>query len=325
MAQDTKNVIATTLNAWSKTAYDSVIDNNALLYYFKNFGKFGKLGKSGEKTGSINTLGGGKEIEEIVMLKENTNVGFVAYDETVGTDAVDVMDQAIFDWKYCYGNAVVYDAQIKMNSDSKYKKINLVENVIKNAEATMINAIGTAMFNTADSDSLDGLPALITDDGTTTTVGGLSTTTYPNWMNKFQGVATSPTYATLTAGMRILYRNLTRGVSKPDLIVTNPTLYGLYESGLTELKRFTGGKIGESEFEALEFNGAKIIFDENCPANRMFFLNTNSMAFNFHREAMFTVGKEEKQFGQQKYSWPITALCNFSVKSRRDLGVIVVA
>ena len=328
MAQDTKNVLATTLDVWSKEVHNSVINNNALLYYFKSFGRLGLLGKNGEKMGSIETKGGGKRIEEIVSLKENTNVGFVGYSETVTTDAVDVMDSAYFNWKYCYGNAVLFDAQIKMNADSKYRKAKLVESVVQNAEDTMINEISAGLFNdtgSGDADSIDGLPTLITDDGTTTTVGGLSTVTYPNWANKFQAVVTSPTYAQLTEGMRTLYRNLTRGVSQPDLIVTTPTLYGVYEGGLSDLKRFTSDKMADSGFSSLKFNGATVIFDENCPANRMYFLNTRSMAFNFHAEAMFTVGEMEKQFGQQKYSWPITSMCNFSVKNRRDLGVIVVA
>ena len=65
--------------------------------------------------GSIETRSGGKQIEEDISIKENSNVGFVAYNETVGTDAVDVLNQAIFNWKYCYGNAVLYGAEIDMN------------------------------------------------------------------------------------------------------------------------------------------------------------------------------------------------------------------
>lgn len=328
-AADTKNVISTTLNAWSKEAYNSVVDNNQLLYFFKTFGRLGLKGKNGQKTGSIQTLGGGKQIEEIVSLVDNTNVGFVAYNETVGSDISDVIISTVYDWKYCYGNAVLYDAQIKMNSDSKYRKINLIQSVIKNAEDSMINSVAVGMFNnttSGDEDSLDGLPTLITDDGTSTTVGGISTVTYENWKNEFVNVVTSPTYAQLTAGMRTLFRDLTRGRSMPDLIVTTPELYGIYEGGLTDLKRFTQDKMADAGFtQSLKFNGATVIFDENCPANRMYMLNTNSMAFNFHKDAMFNVGEMEKQFAQQKYSWPITAMCNFSLKNRRDQGVVVVA
>lgn len=323
-AESLTNIVTTTLNAWSKEVYDNVTNHNALLYAFKNFGRLGLVGQGGVKMGSIETRSGGKQIEEDISIKENTNVGFVAYNEVVSTDAVDVLHHAIFDWKFCYGNAVLYGAEIDMNADSQYRKHKLVENIILNAEETMVNKIGAALFNTADVDSIDGLPKLITDDGTGT-VGGVSTNNYPLWANQYENVDADPTASVLMLGMATLYRKCTRGKSSPDLIVTTPELYGLFESGLTPQQRFSSSKLADAGFEALKFHGAEVIFDENCPAKRMYFLNTRAMAFNFHKDEMFKVGKMEKQFGQEKYAWPITAMCNFSVRSRRDLGVLVVA
>ena len=327
-AEATLNVIATSLNDWSKDVFDNVTNQNGTLLYFKKFGKLGLYGSSKQSTGSIETRNGGKQIEEDISIGTNTNVGFVAYNEAVGTDAVDVLQTAVYDWKFCYGNAVVWGAQINMNADSKFQKHKLVEEVIMNAEETMVNAVGAALFNTADADSIDGLPKLITDDGTSTgagAVGGISTATYANWKNQYVNVGASPSAATLQLKMAELYRKCTRGLSAPDLIVTTPELYGLYESGLTALQRFTTPKLADAGYEALKFHGADVIFDENCPANRMYFLNTKAIVFNFHRDQMFKVGKMEKLFGQEKYLWPITAMCNFSVRSRRDLGVLVVA
>lgn len=323
-AESLLNVVTTTLNAWSNDVYDNVTNNNALLYYFKKFGKLGLYGESGAKMGSIETRGGGKQIEEDISIVENSNVGFVAYNETVGTDAVDVLNQAVYDWKFCYGNAVLYGAEIDMAADSKFRKHKLVENIVLNAEETMVNKIGEALFNTSDTDSINGLPQLITDDGTGT-IGGISTTTYPLWKNKFKNVAANPTPSVLLKAMADLYRDCTRGKSTPDVIVTTPELYSTFESALTPQQRFTNSKLADAGFEALKFHGAEVIFDENCPANRMYMLNTKAIVFNFHRDQMFKVGKMEKLFGQEKYAWPITAMCNFSVRSRRDLGVLVVA
>lgn len=323
-AESLLNVVTTTLNAWSNDVYDNVTNNNALLYYFKKFGKLGLVGGGNVKMGSIETRSGGKQIEEDISIVENSNVGFVAYNETVGTDAVDVLNQAVYDWKFCYGNAVLYGAEIDMAADSKFRKHKLVENIVLNAEETMVNKIGEALFNTSDADSINGLPQLITDNGAGT-VGGISTTTYPMWKNKYKNVAKNPTASVLLQSMAELYRDCTRGKSTPDVIVTTPELYSLFESALTPQQRFTNSKLADAGFEALKFHGAEVIFDENCPANRMYMLNTKAIVFNFHRDQMFKVGKMEKLFGQEKYAWPITAMCNFSVRSRRDLGVLVVA
>jgi hypothetical protein len=320
---DLKNIVTTTLNAWSNEVFNNVTDANALLFYFKSFGKLGLLGKGNEPMGSIETKNGGKQIEEDVALNENTNVGFVAYNATVGTDAIDVLDMAIFDWKYCYGNAVLYDAEMAVNEDSQYRKHKIVEEVILNAEETMINAIGAGLWNVADTNSIDGLPSLITDDGTGT-IGGLSTSVYPNWKNQFIDVAATYTPDELRSGMGKLYRACTRGQSAPDLIVMHPDLYGVFEDSLTPNQRFTNAKMADAGFQNLKFHGATVIYDENCPANRAYFLNTKAIVFNFHKTRMFKVGKMEKEFGQEKYSWPIVSMCNLSVRRRRDLGVLVV-
>lgn len=322
-AESLLNVVATTLDAWSEKVYDNVTNNNTLLYFFKKFGKLGLVGQGNVKMGSIETRGGGKQIEEDISIGTNTNVGFVAYNETVGTDAVDVLQRAVFDWKFCYGNAVLFGASIAMNGDDKYRKHKLVEEVIRNAEASMVNAIGAGLFNTSNVKSIDGLPALITDNGAGT-VGGISTSSYANWKNQYETLSETHTGSDLQKAMSKLYRKCTRGKSAPDLIVTNPDLYGEFESALTAQQRFTSAKLADAGFEALKFHGADVIFDENCPANRMYFLNTEAIAFNFHRDEMFRVGKMEKQFGQEKYAWPVIAMCNFSVRSRRDLGVLVV-
>ena len=330
-AESLLNIVTTTLNDWSKDVYNNVTNNNALLYYFKNFGKLGLPGRNGAATsGSIETRNGGKQIEEDVSIKENTNVGFVAYNATVGTDAVDVLNMAIFNWKYCYGNAVLYGAQILMNSDSDFRKHKLVEEVVQNAEQTMVNVIGAGIWNDPITTvtSLDGIPYLISDDGASTgatAVGGIDTSSYPLWKNQFVNLAKVHTPDDLRKSMGILFRKCTRGAVQPDLIVTNPDLYSEFESSLVAQQRFTNPSMGDAGFENLRFHGATVIFDQNCPANRMYFLNTRAMAFNFHRDAMFTVGKMEKLFGQEKFAWPITSMCNFSVRARRDLGVLVVA
>jgi len=325
MAETAKNVITTTLNKWSPKLYDSVTNQNGVLYYFKSFGKGDE--KRGDKPqGSIATANGGKQIEEDVFLLENPNVGFVAFDETIATDEADVMDEAIFDWKYCYGNAVLFDAKIKMNADTKRRKHKLVKAVIQNAEDTMINKVGESIWNTTDVDGLTGIPQLITDDGTTTTVGGLSTVTYANWANKFQALAAVHTSEELLASMSTLYRKCKRGNKSVDLIVMGDVLYGEYEAALIANKRYKGtSKMADAGFESLMYNGATVLYDENCPANRIYFINTKYMIFNFHKDAMFSVGDMEKQFGQQKYAWPITSMCEFSLRGRRDHGVIVVA
>lgn len=325
------DMIATTLDAWLPEAPNAIIANNGALYYFKTFGKMGLKGKNDEPMGSIETLDGGRRISVDVKIKANPNVGFVAYDETVPIVEQDAMATAYFDWKFCYGNAPIAKAKLDLNSGTKFQKRKLVTEVKEVAEASMINAIGEALWNTADSDSLVGFPAMITDDGTTTgagAVGGLSTDTYANWKNQYQNVAVSHTPAELLAAMGTLYRKCKVGADAPDLILVGDALYGEIEAGMVAQQRYVRSekaqKMADTGFECLSYKGAVIIYDENCPANHMYFINTRAIGFFFHPSDTFTIGEVEKKFGGMQYNFPLSSTCALVCKNRKLNGVLVV-
>ena len=322
------DMIATTLDAWLPEAPDAIINNNGALFYFKTFGKMGLKGKNNEPMGSIETLDGGKRISVDVKIVANPNVGFVAYDETVPIVEQDAMATAYFDWKFCYGNAPVAKAKLDLNSGTKFQKRKLITSIKEVAEASMINAIGTALWNTTDSDSLVGFPSLITDDGTGT-VGGLSTSTYPNWKNQFVYLAVSHTPAQLVDAMGNLYRKCKVGADSPDLILVGSDLYAEFESTLVKNERYLRTekvqKMADSGFEALSYKGAVVIYDENCPANRMYFVNSKAIGFYFHSADKFTIGAVEKKYGGMQYNFPLSSTCALVCKNRRMNGVLVVS
>ena len=322
------DLIATTLDAWLPEAPNAIIANNGALYYFKTFGKMGLKGKNDEPMGSIETLDGGRRISVDVKIVANPNVGFVAYDETVPIVEQDAMATAYYDWKFCYGNAPVAKAKLDLNSGSKFQKRKLVTEVKEVAEASMINAIGTALWNTSDSDSLVGFPALITDDGETTTVGGLSTATYANWKNQYETLAEVHTSAELLAAMGSLYRKCKVGADAPDLILVDDKLYGEIEASMIINQRYVRSekaqKMADTGFECLSYKGAVVIYDENCPANHAYFINTRAIGFYFHPSDMFTIGAVEKKYGGMQYNFPLSSTCALVCKNRKLNGVLVV-
>lgn len=321
---DTLTLIATTLSKWSETAFDSVLERNSLLYCFKRIGKLKNM-VGNKNIGSVDIAPGGKDIEEDVVLNPTKNAGWVDYDGELGTDETkDVAATAKFPWKIVYANAVAFKAQILANQASKYRKHNMIDTLVKNAENTLINNIGEGLFNltSANAKSMNGLPELITDDGTGT-VGGLSTITFANWKNQFENLANTHTPAQLREAMGKLYRKCRNGI---DVIVTTSDLYGEYEASLEANVRQPSLKaLEDAWFEYLRFHGAVVIWDENCPANRMYFLNTASIKLNFMKGAEITIGEMEHPAGTMKYIWPVIAMCNWSIRARRDQGVLVVA
>ena len=324
---DSLDLIATTLDAWLEEAPNAIINNCGALKYFKTFGRMGLKGKNDEPMGSIETLDGGRRISVDVKITANPNVGFVAYDETVPIVEQDAMATAYYDWKFCYGNAPVSKAKLDLNSGTKFQKRKLVTEIKEVAEASMINAVGAALWNTVDTDSLVGFPTLISDDGTGT-VGGLSTATYPNWKNQAVWLAVSHTTAQLREAMGQLYRKCKVGADAPDLILVGDKLYGEIEAGMVANERYIRSekaqKMADSGFECLSYKGAVILYDENCPENRIYFVNTKAIGLYMHPSDMFTIGEVEKKYGGMQYNFPLSTTLALVCKNRKMNGVLVI-
>lgn len=315
---DVNNLLVTTLSRFSPKIADAVVDNNAILAYAK-------------MNGMITDLDGGVDIVESVSITENTNFAWQNPDNATTADEVEVLIDAKFDWKYLYGNVVLPGYKIR-NNNGKPAKHRLLKSLMANAKSTMMNKTNVAMFNDGtDTEAVLGLPALLSDDGTTTTVGGISTVTYANWKNQATqkeypnaGSMDDITSEAFLKDMTETFNKCVFGAERPDLIVTTPELHAKYEAACQEQKRFASeSKVAaDLGFESLEFKKAALVFDSNCPVNKMYFINSDYLGVYFHKQAKFTPTGEAKQFGNDKYAtMMITQMC-MSLLSRKHHGVL---
>lgn len=314
---DVNNLLTTTLSRFSPKIYEAVRDNNAVLAFLESKGK-------------IQDLTGGVDIVESVSIKENTNFTWQDPNNATAVDEVEVLIDATFDWKYLYGNVVLPGYKIR-NNNGKEAKHNLLKALMENAKSTMRNKVDVAMFNDGtDANAPLGLPALLSNDGTGT-VGGIATATYPLWANQetqetypLAGSIDDITSEDFLKAMTATFNKCVFGSEKPDLIITTPEMHAKYEAACQEQKRFAGEskKAADLGFESLEFKKAAFIFDGNCPADTMYFLNTDYMGAYFHKDAKFTPLGQAKQFGNDKYATMMIVQMALTVRSRKHHGVL---
>lgn len=314
---DVNNLLTTTLSRFSPKIYEAVRDNNAVLAFL-------------EAKNKIMDLSGGTDVVESVSIKENTNFAWQDPDAATAVDEVEVLVDATYDWKYLYGNVVLPGYKIR-NNQGKEAKHNLLKALMENAKSTMKNKVNAAMFNDGtDANAPLGLPGLLSVDGTGT-VGGIAVATYPLWANQFVtdtyvngGSIDDITSAAFLKNMTAAFNKCVFDTEKPDLIITTPEMHAKYEAACQEQKRFTGEskKAADLGFESLEFKKAAFIFDSNCPADTMYFLNTDYMGCYFHKDAKFTPSGQAKQFGNDKYATMMMVQMALTLRSRKHHGVL---
>jgi hypothetical protein len=133
-------------------------------------------------------------------------------------------------------------------------------------------------------------------------VGGISRVSWAFWRNqKYQATSDGGSAASatnITKFMNALYNKQVRGNDRPDLILADGNYYAFYEQSLQNIQRVTTSKMADAGFTALKYKDADVVLDgfaagaagaggsssaSGCPANHMYFLNTEYIHWRPHK------------------------------------------
>ena len=278
-------ILTTTLESRSGALADNVTENNAILRRLKEKGK-------------MRTVTGGTSIYQELEYAENSTYKRYSGYETLDISPSDVFSAAEFNWKQAAVAVTMSGLEMLQNS-GKERVIDLMESRINNAERTMMNNISADMYSDGTADGgkqIGGLQSLISDDPTSGSVGGIDRSTYSFWRSQMFDATTTggaaATAANIQGYMNTMWLNTSRGTDHTDLILADNAYFNLYWQSLQAIQRITSESQGEAGFMTLKYMGADVIYDGGyngaCPANHMYFLNTDYIHFRPHADRNFT-------------------------------------
>ena len=308
-------LITTTLQNLPGDVFDAVVTNNALLNVLK-------------KAGNIKIVSGGRQFTHPVFHRANSTFAARGRLDTVDLSLQDNLTRAVYDIKIIDGAVVLSDLDVAMNAGDKEKLIDLAEELKTEAEVSMSEIMGDQIFNTsAGANDLDGIPRLINTVPTSQSdVGGIdsSGSAQAYWRNYVYTTAVAA-FGTTQAGLNAMSTTLnstTYGRQGPTVIITTKAIYTLYELALTANVRYTQMETGEGTFRNLMFNTLPVYFDDNAPANRMYFIDTNSLRLQVLSQGNMKATKFMHTQDQLTESMLMYIFCNLTLGSRRTQGVI---
>ena len=278
-------ILTTTLESRSGALADNVSENNAILRRLKEKGK-------------MRPVTGGTSIYQELEYAENSTFKRYSGYETLNISPSDVFSAAEFNWKQAAVAVTMSGLEMLQNS-GKERVIDLMEARIANAERTMQNNISADMYSDGTADGgkqIGGLQSLIADTATSGTVGGIDRSSYSFWQNQSYDATTdggaAATAANIQGYMNNMWLSCSRGTDHPDLILADNAYFNLYWQSLQAIQRITTEGQGQAGFLTLKYMGADVIFDGGyngaCPANHMYFLNTDYIHFRPHADRNFT-------------------------------------
>jgi len=276
------DLIATGIDSRTGEIADNVLGNNPILANLK-------------KKGRVKTVSGGNTIMEELSFAQNPNGG--AYDgyDPLPMAPADVISAAQYDWKQ-YAVPVVVSGKEMMQNSGKEALLDLVESRLDVAESTMANIIETGLYGDGTGyggKALTGLGAIVEATATasqTSTVGGISRTTWSFWRS-YYATATTATAANLQSAMNTMYAGLTRGADYPDLWILGSEMWGEYVASLQAIQRFTDPSSANLGFSTLKFMNSDVYLGGGIggvvAAKHILALNTKYLRWRPHARRNF--------------------------------------
>jgi hypothetical protein len=242
--------------------------------------------------GRLRMVDGGTKIVEPLIYAENSTVASYSGYDTLSLTAQEGITAAEFDWKqYAVSIAISGIEEAKNNGEQAI--INLLEAKVMQAEESMKEGFNAMFFGDGTGNSGKdwlGLAAIVDSAGT---VGGINRATSGNefWQSYEEGTAGALTQADMTTA----YNTVSVGNDHPDMVLTTQTLFEKYESLLTPQLRYTDTKTADSGFQNLLFKAAPVVYDVDCQAGTMYFINSKYLTL---------VGHSGKWFQQTEFVRP---------------------
>jgi hypothetical protein len=280
------DIVATTLSSRTRKIADNVTNNNALLAKLK-------------KQGRIKTFSGGRNIYQELSFAENTNAGWYSGYDLLPVGVSDVISAAEFDIKQAAVPVIISGLEQLQNS-GKERMIDLLESRMEVAEATMANLITGGIYSdgsAAGGKQIDGLEAMLPVDPTAAPYGGIDANTAVGafWQNAVSdNTAAAGLDPLLIQGLwNELWASLVRGQDRPDLIMTDNTVWNAYMASLQAQQRFSNTNSADAGFATVKFMDADVVLDggiyngnngAGTPAGTAFFLNTKYVHYRPHAD-----------------------------------------
>lgn len=271
------DIVATTMESRSKKLADNVTKNNAL------------LSRMNER-GNIRTVSGGSVIFEEISFAENANAGWYSGYDLLPVAAQDVISSAQYDFKQCATPVVISGLDELRNSGSE-QLIDLLEGRIKVAESTMQNLLAAGIYSdgtAAGGKQVVGLDAAVPVNPAVGVYGGIDRATWNFWRSKTTTAGAALTGLTVQAAFNAMWASLVRGSDRPDLIVCDNFMWGVYLASLQAQQRFTGTETGKLGFPTLKYMDADIVLDGGiggfAVTKTAYFLNTSYLFWRPHSD-----------------------------------------
>lgn len=222
---------------------------------------------------------GGYQISNPLIVGRNPNVTSMEYYDQVPVQQTNEFATVNYTWSRIVGTVIISDQEEDENKGESaiFKimkaKLEVLEESIKEKFSEYLYSAG------GGADPL-GLPSLIPDDPTTGTLAGINRANESQWRTSSYNFAGGLNATNIEEAFDDILMDLTFKSDKPDLILAGRNIFRLYRAAVRDkivlnLSDTSNGKrMMDLGFGGLAHQEIPILYDEDCPVNKAYFINS---------------------------------------------------
>lgn len=227
----------------------------------------------------VETEDGGHEITNPLTVGRNPNVASYSYYDNVPIAQTDEFTTVGYNWSRVGGTVIISDQEEDENK-GQTQIFKLLKAKMEVLEESIKEKFSGFMYGAGAGNDPNGLANLIPDDPTVGTLGRLNRATEPQWRTSSFDFSSSGgiTSANIEEIFDDILLDLTVNNERPDFIVAGRNVYRAYRAAVRDKLVINLGDINKNMvdlgFSGIGHDKIPIVYDEDCPANKAYFINS---------------------------------------------------
>lgn len=237
---------------------------------------------------------GGHEITNPLVVGRNPNVTSYNYYDELPIQQTDEFDTVTYGWSRVAGSVVISDQEEDENKGTA-QIFKLMKAKMDVLEESIKEKFSSYLYGSGAGTDPNGLSNLIPDDPTTGTLGNISRAAESQWRTSAYDFAGNLDSTNIEEALDDILMDLTLKGSKPDLMLCGRNIYRLYRAAVRDKSVInlsesnSGKKMMDLGFAGVKHQNIPMLYDEDCPVNKAYFINSKYLRVHILRHVNMKV------------------------------------
>lgn len=222
---------------------------------------------------------GGKDITNPLTVGRNNNIASYEYYNALPVAQTNEFTTVSYSWSRVAGTVIISDQEEDENKGTQ-QIFKLLKGKMDVLEESIKEKFSTYLYGSGAGTDPNGVANLIPDDPTTGTLGGISRVSETQWRTSSYDFNGSLDATNIEEAFDDVLMDLTLKGDAPDFILSGRNNIRHYRQAVRDKAMIalntskSGSKMYDLGFSGVSHNGTPIVYDEDCPVNKTYFVNS---------------------------------------------------